>query len=76
MESVWKDIECYFGRLKQRFQMLRTPNLLSDKRYIDNMMFSIIAVQNMVHDYVQAAEGLHTWSVQLKWQLRFGNNSD
>ena len=64
-----KILNVFFGRLKQRFRMLRTPNLLSDKRNIDNMMFSIIAVQNMVHDYVQAAEEMRSWSVQLKWQL-------
>ena len=69
MESVWKDIERYFERLKQRFRMLRTPNLLSDKRKIDNMMFSIVVIQNMVHDYVITTEEMCTWPVQLKWQL-------
>ena len=56
MESVRKDIECYFGRLKQRFKVLRTPNLLKDKVKINNMMFSIVAVQNMLLDYTIAAE--------------------
>ena len=26
MESVRKDTECYFGRLKQRFRVLKVPN--------------------------------------------------
>ena len=56
MESVRKDIECYFGRLKQRFKVLRMPNLLTDKVKIDNMMFSIVAIQNMLLDYTIAAE--------------------
>ena len=43
MESVRKDIECYFGRLKQHFKVLRTPNLLKDKVKIDNMMFCKLA---------------------------------
>lgn len=68
MESVRKDIECYFGRLKQRFKALRTPNLLKDKVKIDNMMFSIVAVQNMILEYTIAAEEMRSWSVQFKWQ--------
>ena len=56
LESVWKDIECYFGRLKQRYKVIRAPNLLKDKMKIDNMMFSIVAVQNMLLDYTIAAE--------------------
>ena len=31
MESVRKDIECYFGPMKQSFRMLRVLNLLKDK---------------------------------------------
>ena len=68
MESVRKDIKCYFGRLKQRFKVLRTPNLLKDKVKIDNMMFSIVAIQNMLLDYKVAAEEMQSWSVQFKWQ--------
>ena len=69
MESVRKDIECYFGRLKQRFRVLRVPNLLNNKNQIDNMMFSVVAVQNMVYDYVIAAEEMRSWTVQLRWQM-------
>ena len=69
MESVCKDIECYFGRLKQRFKVLRTPNLLKDKLKIDNMMFSIVAIQNMLLDYKVATEEMRSWSVQFKWQI-------
>ena len=69
MESVRKDIECYFGRLKQRFKVLRTPNLLRDKLKIDNMMFSIVAIQNMLLDYKVATEEMRSWSVQFKWQI-------
>ena len=68
MESVRKDVECYFGRLKQRFRVIRTPNLLKDKVQIDNMMFSIVAIQNMLLDYTIAAEEMQSWSVQFKWQ--------
>ena len=44
MESLRKDIQCYFGHLKQRFRVLRTPNLLTDKVKIHNMMFSVVAI--------------------------------
>ena len=33
------------------------------------MMFAIVAINNMVHDHVVAAEEMRTWSVHLKWQL-------
>ena len=63
-----KDIECYFGRLKQRFKILRIPNLMKTKEKIDDMMFTIVAIQNMLLDYSTAAQ-LHTsWTVQLDWQ--------
>ena len=68
MESVRKDIECYFGRLKQRFKVLRIPNQLTSKNQIDNMMFTIVAIQNMMLDYKVAAEEIRSWTVQHKWQ--------
>ena len=68
IESVRKDIECYFGRLKQRFKILRIPNLMKTKKIIDDMMFTIVAIQNMLLDYSTTAQ-LHTsWTVQLDWQ--------
>ena len=68
MESVRKDIECYFGRLKQRFKILRIPNLIRTKKKVDDMMFTIVAIQNMLLDYSTTAQ-LHTpWMVQLDWQ--------
>ena len=68
MESVRKDIECFFGRLKQRFKILRIPMLLTNKQHIDNMMFTIVAIQNMLLDYSIASEEITSWGVQLKWQ--------
>jgi len=68
MESVRKDIKCYFGRLKQRFKILRIPNLMKTKQKIDDMMFTIVAIQNMLLDYTIAAEYHTLWQVQLRWQ--------
>ena len=64
MESVRKDIECYFGRLKQRFKILRIPT----KQKIDDIMFTIVAIQNLLLNYTIAAECHTSWEVQLKWQ--------
>ena len=68
MESVQKDIECYFGRLKQRFKVLKTPIMIRNKERIDNMMFALVAIQNMILDYSIAAEEITSWEVQLNWQ--------
>ena len=67
IESVRKDIECYFGRLKQRFKILRIPNLMTTKEKIDNMMFAIVALQNMMLDYALAATDITRWEVQMNW---------
>ena len=76
MKSVRKDIECYFGRLKQRFKVLWTPNLLTDKVKIDNMVFSIVAIQNMLLDYTIASEEMRSWSVQYKWKICDSQNQE
>ena len=65
MESVRKDIEFYFGRLKQRFKILRIPNLMRTKKNIDDMMFTIVSIQNMLLDYSTAAQIHKSWTVQL-----------
>ena len=67
MESVRKDIECYFGRLKQRFKILRIPNLRKKKEKIDNMMLTLVAIQNMLLDYSIANEEMTSCEIPLKW---------
>lgn len=68
MESVRKNIECYFGCLKQQFKILKIPNLIHKKSNIDNMMFTIVAIQNMMLDYSWVQQETTSWSVQLKWE--------
>ena len=68
LESVRKDIECYFGRLKQRFKVLKIPNNFRKKHQIDNMMFTLVAMQNMILDFDVGMEEYQSWAVQLKWQ--------
>ena len=67
MESIRKYIECFFGRLKQRFKILRTPILLRNKTDIDNMVFAIVAIQNMIQDHKVVAEEISSWEVQHNW---------
>ena len=68
MESVRKDIECYFGCLKQKFNILRIPNLIKKRKKIYNMMFTLVAIQNMLLDYSIVNEEMTSWGIQLKWQ--------
>ena len=42
LESIRKDVECYYGRLNQLFKIMRVPNIFTSKEKIDNMMFSIV----------------------------------
>ena len=68
MESVRKDIECYFGRLKQRFKVLKIPNNFRKKKEIDDMMFTLVALQNMILQFDVEMQEFQSWDVQLKWQ--------
>ncbi|CAN0130248.1 unnamed protein product, partial [Discosporangium mesarthrocarpum] len=47
LESVWKDVECFFGRLKGRFRILKMP--LMEK--IDSIFFVCCILQNILHAY-------------------------
>ena len=40
LESVRKDVECFFGILKGRFRILKLPILYSDKEDIENVFFA------------------------------------
>ena len=73
----WKakieSIECFFGHLKQRFKILKKPILFQKKDDIDNTMYTIVAIQNMIGDYkLTVSEEMNnassSWKVQLNWQ--------
>ena len=68
MESVRKDIECYFGRLKQRFRVLKVPNNFRKKVNIDDMMFTLVAIQNMILECKVATNEYYSWELQENWQ--------
>ena len=67
MESVRKDIECVFGRVKARFRTLKTPLAFHTKEGIDNVMFTCMALHSMLLDWDSAAGNLMSWDVEPNW---------
>jgi hypothetical protein len=50
LESVRKDVECFFGRLKKRFRILKGAIQVGSKEKVDNIFFTCVALQNKLHD--------------------------
>ena len=69
MESVRKDIECFFGRMKARWRMLKTPISFHDKEDIDNAFMTCVGLQNILLDWDKEAgeSRLSTWEVGVDW---------
>lgn len=63
LESVRKDVECFFGVLKGRFRILKLPILYRNKDEIDNMFFCCCILHNMLH----AMDGLDTFEAGVEW---------
>lgn len=62
LESVRKDVECFFGRLKGRFRILKLGFLFRDKGDIDNVWFTCCILHNILHDFDglgDLEEGVH-----------------
>ena len=76
MESVRKDIECFFGRLKGRFRMLKTPVTFHHKHQIDNTFFTCVALQNIIHDWDKELNLLTAWEVDADWEGAEGQFAD
>ena len=57
LESVRKDVECYFGRLKARFRILQSNTLFHHQHKVDNVFIasSILHNMNLVHDGLDIA---------------------
>ena len=49
VESVRKDIECCFGRLKGRWRLFKKGILFSSREKIDNAWFTACILHNMLH---------------------------
>lgn len=63
LESVRKDVECFFGILKGRFRILKLGILFQDKDDIDNMFFTCCILHNMLH----AFDGLDELEPAVNW---------
>lgn len=50
-ESIRKDVECSFGILKKRFQILKIGINWQSKTNIDNAVFSCVILHNMLHEF-------------------------
>ncbi|CAM9977788.1 unnamed protein product, partial [Discosporangium mesarthrocarpum] len=72
LESVRKDVECYFRRLKGRFRILNLPMLhwvsSNHPREKIDMFFTCCILQNMLRAY----DGLGTQESGVDWMGRDG----
>lgn len=63
LESVRKDVECFFGILKGRFRILKLAILYRKREYIDNVFFTCCILHNMLHAY----DGLDILEANVDW---------
>ena len=64
-----KTIKCYFGGLKQAFKVLKIPNSFWKNHQVDNnMMFTLVVLQNMILNFNVGMQEYQSWTAQLKWQ--------
>lgn len=68
LESIRKDVECFFGILKGRFRILKLGILFQDKVDIDNMIFTCCTLHNMLH----AFDGLNELESTVNWGGKAG----
>ena len=50
VESVRKDVECVFGRLKGRFRCLKIPSRFQTQEAVDTQFRACCAIYNMLHE--------------------------
>lgn len=65
LESVRKDVECFFGRLKARFRILRSDILFHHQYKVDNVFVasSILHNMNLLYDGFDVA-----WKDPSNWE--------
>ncbi|CAN0383374.1 unnamed protein product, partial [Pylaiella littoralis] len=67
-ESVRKDIECFFGRLKGRFRLFKTGILFNSREKIDNAWFTACIIHNMLLQF----DGLANLEKDMNWTGKDG----
>ena len=68
LESVRKDVECFFGRVKGRFRILKLPLLFRHKHEIDDMWFTCCILHNLLHE----CDGLDKLEADVHWAGQAG----
>jgi hypothetical protein len=63
LESVRKDVECFFGILKGRFRVLKLPVQYRSKESIDDVFYTCCILHNIIH----AFDGRDEWEVDVDW---------
>ena len=72
IESVRKDVECFFGILKLRFRWLKCPIKLHQKVDIDNAFVTCCILHNMILQY----DGLdNAWEDDINWKTLNPNDN-
>lgn len=71
--SIRKDVECFFGRLKQRFRWFKCPIRMMNKEDIDNAFVVACIIHNMILRY----DGLNSlWESNVNWKKMNPDNED
>lgn len=68
LESVRKDVECFFGILKGRFRILKLPLQYREHVNIDDMFMSCCILHNIIHAWDNRSE----WECDVDWQGEYG----
>ena len=78
LESVRKDVECFFGILKVRFRILKLAMTFQTQKAIDNVFFTCCILHNMLHTY-DGMDGLEedvNWVGSAELQETWEHNED
>lgn len=51
LESVRKDVECFFGILKGRFKILNSSILYQDEHFVTNIFSTCCVLHNILHGW-------------------------
>ena len=63
LESVRKDVECFFGILKGRFRVLKLRVGCHSQESVDNIFFTCCILHNMLH----AFDGMDKFEENVDW---------
>ena len=78
LERVRKDSECMFGRLKNRFRILKTPIMFHLKERIDNLFLTCVALHNIIHVWDTELRNTRGWEVNTSsaYDLNLDDDAD